>query len=386
MEKIASVQASVKAAGKVQTAQLLPVQGAEPTDDFRKLLGEKKASADQTKEPADAKKEVAEQPAEEPAEPKQPTDDGLEDALNQALAEAAAALMTAAVTEDRTAAEVQGTVTEAVVTEAVTTPTAEAAEVLTEAPEVQAEAEAPIVRQETAADQSAKETVKPETQAVQTAETQTPVAEVPKAQAAPKEDTASSEGSREEAKPQAAQNSTSEEPVKEVSREEISMNAYHVQGQRQTEQLPQVQPKGEEIPVKATMEELPQEITKAVSSGQLTDGKTLTVELEPASLGKLTIRLVYEAGKAAVSIMAANPRTLDILNEKAPELAQILKERTGEETVIYTQETEQQQSEEQYDGHRGKGQERQDERQERREEEAVQADSFAQQLRLGLVV
>ncbi|HBN56434.1 MAG TPA: hypothetical protein DD414_06630, partial [Lachnospiraceae bacterium] len=63
MEKIASVQASVKTAGKVQTAQAIPVQGAEPKDDFMKLLSEKRASADQTKESADAKKEVAEQPA-----------------------------------------------------------------------------------------------------------------------------------------------------------------------------------------------------------------------------------------------------------------------------------------------------------------------------------
>ncbi len=396
MEKIASVQASVKTAGKVQTAQAIPVQGAEPKDDFMKLLSEKRASADQTKESADAKKEVAEQPAgskteepKEPAEPKQPTDDGLEDALNQALAEAAAALMTATVTEDRTGAEVQTTATEMAVTEAVTTSTVDTPAVMEEVPEVPAEAEAPIVRQEPAADQPAKETVKPEVQADQTADPQAPVAEVRKDQAAPKEDTASSEDSREEAEPQAAQSSISEEPVKEVSKEEMSMNAYHVQSRSLTEQpgqMQQVQPKGEEASVKATVEELPQEITKAVSSGQLTDGKTLTIELEPASLGKLTIRLVYEAGKAAVSILAANPRTLDILNEKAPELAQILKERTGEETVIYTQETEQQQPEEQYDEHRGKGQERQDERQERREEEAVQADSFAQQLRLGLVV
>ncbi len=84
--------------------------------------------------------------------------------------------------------------------------------------------------------------------------------------------------------------------------------------------------------VKSTVEELPQELAKVWPSRNSGDSHVLTVELEPVSLGKLTIRLEYEAGKAAVSIMASNPKTLELLNEKASELAGILKEHTGEET------------------------------------------------------
>ena len=111
---------------------------------------------------------------------------------------------------------------------------------------------------------------------------------------------------------------------------------------------------------------------------------TLTVELEPASLGKLTIKLSYEAGRTAVSILASNPKSLEILNQKASEIAAILKEHTGEETVIYTQEP-QQQEENSYDGHQGSQNQEQKGHSRHDEDKEQQADSFAQQLRLGLV-
>lgn len=135
---------------------------------------------------------------------------------------------------------------------------------------------------------------------------------------------------------------------------------------------------------KSTIEELPQQLGKALSSGKLTGNRTLTVELEPASLGKLTIKLSYEAGRTAVSILASNPKSLEILNQKASEIAAILKEHTGEETVIYTQEP-QQQEENSYDGHQGSQNQEQKGHSRHDEDKEQQADSFAQQLRLGLV-
>lgn len=108
---------------------------------------------------------------------------------------------------------------------------------------------------------------------------------------------------------------------------------------------------------------------------------TLTIELEPASLGKLTIRVVYEAGKAAVSILSANPKTVELLSQRAGEIARILEEKTGQETVVYTPEQKQP-----YDDGQG-GQERQQQRQESREQQNKknQSESFTQMLRLGLV-
>lgn len=145
------------------------------------------------------------------------------------------------------------------------------------------------------------------------------------------------------------------------------------------------EPRRTEEPVlKATVEDLPQELGRALTSGQQTGSRTLTVELEPVSLGKLTIRVEYEAGRTAVSILSSNPKTLELLGEKASEIASILKEHTGEETVIYAQEP-QRQEEDRYDGRQGAGQGGQREQKQQKEEERRETESFAQQLRLGLV-
>lgn len=135
--------------------------------------------------------------------------------------------------------------------------------------------------------------------------------------------------------------------------------------------------------VKSTVEELPQELGKAVAAGKPGDSQVLMVELEPVSLGKLTIRLEYEAGRTMVSVMASNPKTLELLSQKASEIATILKEHTGEETVIYTEQPQKEPGEEAQEQSGRGGQ--QQERQQHRQEEQPQTDSFMQQLRLGLV-
>lgn len=110
-----------------------------------------------------------------------------------------------------------------------------------------------------------------------------------------------------------------------------------------------------------------------------TDG-TLTIELEPATLGKLTLKVMYEGDKATVSILTSNPKTLELLSQSAEEIAQILKERTGQETMIYTPQTEQQQ-----DWTQGGNQEHQQRQQEQQQKQRQHTESFAQQLRLGLI-
>lgn len=142
----------------------------------------------------------------------------------------------------------------------------------------------------------------------------------------------------------------------------------------------------EPIPVKTTPETMPQDLGQTLA-GRIGGGpKTIVIELEPASLGKLTIRLTYEASRAALSIAASNPKTLELLNQRAGEIAQILEEKTGQETVIFTQPTEQ---EPQYeDGRSSQGGAQQEDREERRgdgQQKEQQAASFAQQLRLGLI-
>lgn len=105
----------------------------------------------------------------------------------------------------------------------------------------------------------------------------------------------------------------------------------------------------------------------------------LELSLEPERLGKLTIRLEYEKGKTEVTIFSTSAKTLEILSKEAGHLAQILEEKTGTPTVIYTPEqTENRQNMDQDTGHGRNG------RQDQKEQCQKQDDSFAQQLRLGL--
>lgn len=97
-------------------------------------------------------------------------------------------------------------------------------------------------------------------------------------------------------------------------------------------------------------------------------------------MGRLTIRVAFEGGKTAVTVLASDQRTLDILSQNVGQIAQILEERTGQQTVVYMpDQAESGQS----------GQEKQPDHQNRQEngrrEKGREQDSFAQQLRLGLV-
>lgn len=133
--------------------------------------------------------------------------------------------------------------------------------------------------------------------------------------------------------------------------------------------------------LKTTPDTLGYDLGNRLASSLPKSSGTLTIELEPASLGKLTIRVVYEAGKAAVSILSSNPKTVELLSQRAGEIARILEEKTGQETVVYTPEQKQP-----YDDSQT-GQERQQQRQEGREQQNQknQSESFTQMLRLGLV-
>ena len=134
-------------------------------------------------------------------------------------------------------------------------------------------------------------------------------------------------------------------------------------------------------PVRTTMEELPEAFAKALADRMPDNNGTLTIEFEPASLGKVTLRVIYEAGRTSVSLMSDNPKTLEILSQNAGQIAGILEDKTGRETVIYTYQPQQQFADRRESGREGRrepGNQKSDRRREQR-------DSFAQQLRLGLV-
>lgn len=132
--------------------------------------------------------------------------------------------------------------------------------------------------------------------------------------------------------------------------------------------------------VRTTPQTFAQDIGTALAQKLPSKDGVLELELEPASLGKLTLKVMYEGEKATVSILTTNPKTLELLSHSANEIAQILKTRTGQETEIYTPQTEQQQ-----DWTEGRNQEHRRDSQEQERKQQDHTQSFAQQLRLGLV-
>lgn len=182
---------------------------------------------------------------------------------------------------------------------------------------------------------------------------------------------------REERKAEPAEETAPQQPL------------YHEGGVKEEPRQISMEGKAQEVPLKTTRVDLPQDLGKTLAARLPGSGGELTIELEPAALGKLTIRLVYEGERAAVSILSSNPRTLELLSQRAAEIASILEEKTGQETVIYTQPTEQQEEQDPNrnpGGHSSQpGQPGQEEQHENRRDDRHQTESFAQQLRLGLV-
>lgn len=137
---------------------------------------------------------------------------------------------------------------------------------------------------------------------------------------------------------------------------------------------------GQTFHLKTTEAQLGRDTAALLASRLPAGNGTLEVELEPAYLGKLTLRVAFEGGKTAVTVLASDQKTLDILSQNAGQIAHILEERTGQETVVYTpRQAETGQQGQENPSYQQNHQDREQRRQ------GKENDSFAQQLRLGLV-
>ncbi len=143
----------------------------------------------------------------------------------------------------------------------------------------------------------------------------------------------------------------------------------------------------EQVPVykmSTTQTQIVQDLGQMLSEHLPAKNGEMVLELEPASLGKLTIRVLYEAGRAEVSILSDNVRTLELLGQHSQQLGAILRDNTGQDTVIYAGNFGQQ-NEENFERQGGTGDNPQKDGQQEHRQKQAQADSFAQQLRLGLI-
>lgn len=114
----------------------------------------------------------------------------------------------------------------------------------------------------------------------------------------------------------------------------------------------------------------------------------LKIELEPRSLGQITVKLNFQSGKASIVIFAENPKTLHLLQNGAEDMARIVEQKTGEQTRVIVHEENRR--EELFRDNDSNAKENRDEA-ERRLREAEEekkknhTEGFIHKMRLGLV-
>ncbi|SFG25109.1 flagellar hook-length control protein FliK [Oribacterium sp. WCC10] len=131
------------------------------------------------------------------------------------------------------------------------------------------------------------------------------------------------------------------------------------------------------------------DLTNLLSARFPAQNGQLTIELDPQNLGKITINVSYDSGHAAVTISATNQKTVELLTQNAPAMANIIQQKTGQQTEVYipnAQETGTKQdmaSGRESNENAAQQQARQSEQQARTGD--VDSSAFLQQMRLGLV-
>lgn len=135
-------------------------------------------------------------------------------------------------------------------------------------------------------------------------------------------------------------------------------------------------------------EELPEKVTDQLIA-KLSEGiREFEIHIEPANLGKIAVKILYQEGQATVSIMCSEKKALDILGRNAGEIGQIIDKNLGGTTTIIVDKQEsdylnQTKDENQQNGQNGEQEQQKDGKQEQNPEDAQ---DFLQKLRLGLAV
>lgn len=123
-------------------------------------------------------------------------------------------------------------------------------------------------------------------------------------------------------------------------------------------------------------------LQKAVKSGR----KEIEIQLEPAHLGKIIVKTVYESDKVSVVISCSTEKALSLLTEHAADLGKILQQNVGGGTAVLIDEHPQDpQGGWNPDDGGGDSRNQRDEQQQKKKESGAYDGDFLQQLRLGIV-
>ena len=144
----------------------------------------------------------------------------------------------------------------------------------------------------------------------------------------------------------------------------------------------------EEQPMKLVTKEesIPKDVATFLNEKMDLHKGEIKIELEPRSLGQITVKVNFSAGKANVVILAENAKTLHLLQSGAEDMARILEQKTGEQTKVVVHEEAK--GEHLFRDDSSRGNENKDEAERRLREEAEKkkdsTEEFIHRMRLGL--
>lgn len=136
------------------------------------------------------------------------------------------------------------------------------------------------------------------------------------------------------------------------------------------------------------MEQLPEQVTKQLEHQILAESKEMELQLEPANLGKIAMKISYESGKASISLICSSSNTLKVLSQQAEHMGALIEKHLGNPTEVYVEK----QNDDQWSQQNGEQRDNQNSQQQREEQERryykklkeTKSQDFLQQLRIGL--
>lgn len=144
---------------------------------------------------------------------------------------------------------------------------------------------------------------------------------------------------------------------------------------------------GETMTMRTSETTVADDLTNMLGSRFPTQNGNLTIELDPQNLGKITINVSYENKHAAVTIAASNPKTLEMLSQNATAMANILEQKTGQQTTIFipnSQRADWQQQDMNSNDQQPSENAQQQQAKQQNNHSNQSSQSFLQQMRLGL--
>lgn len=185
----------------------------------------------------------------------------------------------------------------------------------------------------------------------------------------------------------------SEETGKENAQDTDSRGADHAMQMQAPVEKPSVQAEVQETklqePVRMQVpepEKLPEKVTEQIMAKMSEGVREFEIHIEPANLGKIAIKILYQEGQATVSVMCSEKRTFEMMGRSAGELGQVIEKNLGGTTTIIVDKQESDYLNQARDENQKNG--RNDEQGEKKENsknhDAEDAEQFLQKLRLGL--